>query len=182
MALTLYSVVLTDWCLEYDSWWRDDSIRSCKSGGSFFDLSPSDILSGVRSLGSVLLFATLPQPAQLPFSLPHCWCLVTGVGWMFVLQGRLWKCTEAWTCVCLCPVASAQMHTIVRPPKGEYAPRCQPLTLMIMTHFLFSAQRSLFNCYAAHWGHLLEWGLSPWRCWEAFRICCGLGNRGHEWG
>lgn len=68
-------------------------------------------------------------------------------------------------------------------PKAEAASRCQavpPPAPPRSPHSdpdPLSFPRFLFNCRAAHWGHLLEWGPSSWRCWEALRICCGLTNR-----
>lgn len=81
------------------------------------------------------------------------------------------------THMCVRTSLSALLHTSARKPKAEAASRSRPCSLLILTHFLFPAHHSLFNCRAAHWGHLLDWGPSPWRCWEAFRIYCGLTNR-----
>lgn len=86
---------------------------------------------------------------------------------------------------CVCALLSVQVRTSVRRLEAEAASCCRPGSPLILTHFHFPARRFLFNCRAAHWGHLLDWGLSPWRCWEAFRICCGVTNREievREWG
>lgn len=73
------------------------------------------------------------------------------------MQGRPGKeCTEARTsplaCVCVCVLLppSAQVRTSVRRPEAEAASRRRALLPLILTHFLFPARRSLFNCRAAH--------------------------------
>lgn len=79
-----------------------------------------------------------------------------------------WGVNWSWMCTCRCTCTGpGQLH--------DPGTLLQPLPVLILTHFL--SPRSLFNCRAAHWGHLLDWGPSPWRRWEAFRICCGLTNR-----
>lgn len=149
----------------------------CKSAGSFSDFSPVE-RSWVR-LGGVCFYT--PPTAPSP---PHCWSFVTGVGLVFVFGGKTREGAQ-WsvnTRVCACP----RVRKCIRPCAGRRQRQLlSPPPPLILTHFPFPARRSLFNCRAAHWGHLLDWGPSPWRCWEAFRICCGLTNREievREWG
>lgn len=56
----------------------------------------------------------------------------------------------ACVCVCVLLPPSAQVRTSVRRPEAEAASRRRALLPLILTHFLFPARRSLFNCRAAH--------------------------------
>lgn len=115
------------------------------------------------------------------------WLLAWG-GYLFLLR-RLWKeFTEAWTHVCVYVCVHCRVHTCMCPcagPRQRQLHVACPAPPWSWPTFFPPAPRSLFNCRAAHWGHLLSWGPSPWRCREAFRICSGLTNREievREWG
>lgn len=147
------------------------------SGGSFYHQ-----IGGGNLLWTAL--PCMPNPSFYSHTAHAMWP-VRG-GYLFCWEDPGWDALmHKLTHMCVRTSLSALLHTSARKPKAEAASRSRPCSLLILTHFLFPAHHSLFNCRAAHWGHLLDWGPSPWRCWEAFRIYCGLTNREmevREWG
>lgn len=151
-------------------WWEGESGRSS-----------SERVGAVCRMSSYCLY-----PPHLSFS--HCSCFVTGVGCVFIFAGKTQEGVNSGMNVHVCTFAADSANAYVCAQargRGCFTLPALFQPPLILTHFLFPARRSLFNCRTAHWGHLLGWGPSPWRCCEAFRICCGLTNREmevREWG
>lgn len=147
------------------------------SGGSFYQQIWGTIYCELHfpvSLTPLFILTLLMLCGRWGVDICFCW---EDPGWDALMHKLTHMCART--------SLSALLHTSARKPKAEAASRSRPCSLLILTHFLFPAHHSLFNCRAAHWGHLLDWGPSPWRCWEAFRIYCGLTNREmevREWG